>query len=134
MSENSRLSQGLLVGFLAGGAVGAVLGLLYAPKSGKELRGDIRQKSGEIANDVDEYLKDAQAKAKQLINEGKEKSGQMIQDARKKAEDLLHDAETVLQGAKTRVNEESGKLKGAVRAGVDAYKNDPGKEKDKEKS
>ena len=132
MSDNSRVSTGLLIGFLAGGVVGATLGLLYAPKSGKELRSDIRQRSGELADDVDEYLKDAQAKAKQLINEGREKSNTMIRDAKKKAEDLLHDAETVLAGAKTRVAEESAKVKGAVRAGVDAYKSEPGKPESEE--
>jgi gas vesicle protein len=131
MSDNSKVSQGLLVGFLAGGVVGAVLGLLYAPKPGKELRGDIRQKTGELAHDVDGYLKEAQAKAKQLINEGRDKSNAMIQDARKKAEDLLHDAETVLEGAKSRVSTEGGKVKDAVRAGIDAYKNDPNAEGDK---
>ena len=124
MSDNSKISQGLLVGFLAGGVVGAVIGLLYAPKPGRELRGDIRQKSSELANDVDLYLKDAQTKAKDLINEGKAKSNTIIEDAKKKAEELLHDAESVLDGAKSKVADEGGKLKDAVRAGVDAYKHD----------
>ena len=39
---SSDKSKGLLFGFLAGGVIGAVLALLYAPKSGKELRKDIR--------------------------------------------------------------------------------------------
>ena len=36
--DNSGLGKGLFVGFIAGGVVGAVLALLYAPKSGSELR------------------------------------------------------------------------------------------------
>lgn len=44
MSEERGVAKGLFLGFLAGGIVGGVLALLYAPKSGKELRQDIRNK------------------------------------------------------------------------------------------
>jgi gas vesicle protein len=46
MSQNNSV-KGFLIGFLAGGTVGAIVALLTAPKSGKELRVDIKQKSGE---------------------------------------------------------------------------------------
>ena len=36
------MAKGLMMGFLAGGIVGAVVALLYAPKAGRELRNDIR--------------------------------------------------------------------------------------------
>lgn len=39
-----------LKGMLLGLGVGAVLGMLYAPKSGKELRDDIKRKSVEVKN------------------------------------------------------------------------------------
>ena len=42
MSQDNNLAKGFLIGFLAGGAVGAVVALLTAPKSGKELRADIK--------------------------------------------------------------------------------------------
>lgn len=119
---NDNMAKGLLIGFLSGAVVGGIMALLYAPKTGKELRGEIKRKSGEIAEDVEEYLKDAQTKAKQLINEGKEKSATLITDAKHKADSLLKDAETILSDAKKRVAEEGSRLKGAVKAGVDAYK------------
>ena len=36
------------LGALAGAAVGGVIALLFAPKSGKELRQDVRGKTGEL--------------------------------------------------------------------------------------
>jgi len=43
--DNSGMLKGLIIGVLAGGAVGALVALLYAPKSGRELRADIKEKS-----------------------------------------------------------------------------------------
>jgi gas vesicle protein len=126
MSDNA--TRNLLMGFLTGAAVGSLFALLYAPKPGKELRGDLRKKSGELAEDVEEYLQEAQEKAKKLINEGKEKSGALITDAKQRADTLLKDAETILSGAKERVGSESDRLKSAMKAGVDSYKEERDKD------
>jgi gas vesicle protein len=122
MSDNS--TRNLLVGFLSGAVLGGIIALLYAPKPGKELRGDLRRKGGEIAEDIEEYLQDAQDKARTIINEGKERSSALISDAKRKAETLLKDAEHIMSDARSRMTEESGKLKSAVKAGVDAYKDE----------
>jgi len=132
MSE-SNVSKGLLVGFLAGGVVGAALALLYAPKSGKELRNDIRVKADGYMDEADKYIEEAKDKAKDLINEGKKKSEKLISDAKTKSDELLKDAEKVFNDAKSKTNwavnqgkqaleTEGGRLKDAVKAGVDAYK------------
>lgn len=132
MAENN-VGKGLLVGFLAGGMVGAVLALLYAPKSGKELRGDIKIKTDGYLDEADKYLSDAKDKAKDLINEGKRKSEKLINDAKTKSDELLRDAQKIFNDAKAKVAEsaatgketlggESGRLKDAVKAGVEAYK------------
>ena len=44
MSENN---SDLLIGFVIGGLVGVTLGILFAPKSGKETREDIVRKAKE---------------------------------------------------------------------------------------
>jgi gas vesicle protein len=38
MEDNNRGTKGFLLGLLAGGVVGGIVALLYAPKSGRELR------------------------------------------------------------------------------------------------
>src|SRR5690606_7349801 len=104
MSDNNG-GKNLLIGFLAGGAIGALLGLLFAPKSGRELREDIKNKSDEYLNEADRYITDARLKAKDLINEGKRKSEKLIADAKAKSEELLKDAEKIFNDAKLKASE-----------------------------
>ena len=56
-----NMGKGLLIGFLTGSIVGSVIALLYAPKSGKELRGDIKIKSDEFIDDAETYLEEAKS-------------------------------------------------------------------------
>lgn len=98
--EQDGMAKGLIVGFLAGTVVGAVLALLYAPKSGRELRRDIKEKSTELMGGAEEYLARARSKAVDIINEGKRRSENVISDARKQAESLMSDAERIIADAK----------------------------------
>jgi gas vesicle protein len=133
MSRDNGLSKGLLVAFLAGGAIGAIIALLYAPKSGKEFRQDIKSKADDYLDEADKYLSEAKDRARTLINEGKKKSEKLINDARVKSDELLQDAEKIFNDAKSKtatlVNEgkqvlgsETDRIKTAFKAGVDAYK------------
>ena len=55
MSANNRE---LLTGLLIGGLIGAALGILYAPKSGKDTRDDITGKAKDfLAKTKEEYEK-----------------------------------------------------------------------------
>ncbi|NOY05694.1 MAG: YtxH domain-containing protein [Chlorobi bacterium] len=120
--EGTGLSKGLLIGFFTGGLVGAALALLYAPKSGKELREDLRQSADKIIEDAEQYLDTAKKKATELINDGKAKSETLIAEAKTKANELLQDAEDILASAKKRVADEASTVQTAVKEGVEAYK------------
>jgi len=133
MSHENNFSKGLLIGLLTGGAIGAVLALLYAPKSGRELRNDIRLKADDYLDDAERYITEAKDKAIDLINDGKRKSDKLIKDAKDKSDVLLKDAEKMFKDAKTKTGDflETGKenidhkrdqIKSAIKAGVDAYK------------
>lgn len=103
MADNNEESKSsFLVGFLAGGVIGAIIALLYAPKPGKELRADIKNRAGEVVENAEEYVSAARSKAVEIINEGKRKSEGLISEAKKRAESLLGDAEKILTDAKTR--------------------------------
>ena len=125
---SSDNGKGLLFGFISGALVGGLVALLYAPKPGKELRGELLKKSGELADDLEDYMQDAQSKARDIINEGKDKSSALIVEAKEKADGLLKDAETIMQGAKQKVGGEGTKMKTALKAGVDAYKEERSKD------
>src|SRR6266850_2201697 len=94
--ERNGMAKGLLIGLLIGGAVGAVAALLYAPKSGKELRSDIKKKAGDMAEDAEQYMKAARSRTADIINQGKQRSDQLISETKEKAEHILGDAEKVL--------------------------------------
>ena len=133
MSNDNNIAKGFIIGFLAGGTVGAIVALLTAPKSGKELRADIKVKSEEYFDEAEKYLSEAKDKARELINEGKKKSEKIIHDARSKSDDILKDAEKIFKDAKVKTTEsfqvgkerietEAERLKSSVKAGIDAYK------------
>ncbi len=125
MANEGNTVKGFLFGLLAGGAIGAALALLYAPKTGVEFRGDIKKRKDELVEDAEEYISSAREKAVSLINDGKKRADEMISDARKRAEDLLKDAEKVLAGAKEKAGGLAGegeKIRDAVKAGVDTFK------------
>lgn len=73
MSEEKGISAGtVLVSFVAGAAIGAGLALLYAPKSGTEMRGTIADFTEDAVDKIKEYTKEAQEKIKTAIEDGKE--------------------------------------------------------------
>lgn len=138
MDENKTGKGLLLFGLFIGGIVGAATALLTAPKSGRELRNDIRIKKDEYLDDTSEYLEIAKTKATDLINEGKRKSEKLISDAKEKATSLIKDANDVLNQAKhkaTDVSEssretiagETQRIKEAFKAGVEAFNQEKGK-------
>jgi gas vesicle protein len=79
-------------GFILGGLVGAAIALAFAPKSGRELREDVKKRSAGLLDD--EALNDVRAKAEKILADG-----------RKKAEELIHEAESRLEQAKTKAGD-----------------------------
>jgi gas vesicle protein len=132
MSQENGYVKGLFIGLLTGGAIGAIVALLYAPKSGKELRNDIKNKTDECFDETEKFIADAKVKAKDMMNEGKIRAEQMIANAKSKSEELLKNAERIFAEAKSKtgsilsngkeiIDDESSKLKTAFKAGVNAY-------------
>jgi gas vesicle protein len=73
MSEEKGICTGtVLVSFVAGAAIGAGLALLYAPKSGQEMRETIADFAEDAVDKIKEYTKEAQEKIKTAIEDGKE--------------------------------------------------------------
>jgi len=101
--ENSGMAGGVFIGFVAGTIVGAVLALLYAPKTGRELRSEIRQKADEVVGDAEEYLEKAKKRAGEIITEGKKRADTVLTDARKRADTLMNDAERILSTARDKM-------------------------------
>src|SRR4030066_1203663 len=123
MSGNNSV-KGFLIGFLAGGTVGAIIALLTAPKSGKELRGDIKQKSEEYFDEAEKYLADAKNKAGELINDAKSKSQDILNTAGRVFKDAKAKTTGVINSGKEKIETETERLKSSVKDGIDAYNED----------
>lgn len=75
--------------FLLGGAVGAVVALMFAPKSGRELRGDIADAARQGANTAREragdYYEQTRGRATEFYSTAAERAGEIAQTARQAA-------------------------------------------------
>lgn len=97
-NERSAMTKGLVLGLLVGGVAAAALALLYAPKSGVELRGDIREKGKKLAKDLGTFADEAKARTAAVVQE-----------------------------AKRKIAHEEGRIVDAVKAGVEAFKDERGR-------
>jgi gas vesicle protein len=87
--ESAAHSTGFMMGLLCGAAVGAALGLLFAPKPGSELRTQLydsterfRRRAGEVANDA---YNQASGTVEDLMDKGRS----AVRRGRQKAEDAM---------------------------------------------
>lgn len=81
---------------LIGGGIGAILALLFAPKSGHELRGDIadatrkgidrsREAAQQLGDRAGEYYEATRGRAAELYTQAAERVGEVAQNAREAA-------------------------------------------------
>lgn len=81
---------------LIGGGIGAVLALLFAPKSGQELRGDIadatrkgidrsREAAQQLGDRAGQYYETGRERASELYSTASEKVGEVARTARETA-------------------------------------------------
>lgn len=65
--------------FLLGAAVGAAIGLLYAPRTGKETRAHLRRLGEDFVDNVESFGEEVKEKGKKLVEEGKTKIAEVIE-------------------------------------------------------
>jgi gas vesicle protein len=124
MSEDTNnRSQGVGVAwFLAGLGVGALIGVLYAPKSGRETREDLAQR----ASDGKEYIrvrsKQAAEQMGTMVDKGKEQMTQYMGRGRDMADRGRAQWQDFVEKGKNLVNDKSSRLGAAMDAGKEAYR------------
>lgn len=99
---------------LVGGGIGAILALLFAPKSGEELRGDIADATRKGIEKSKETAAHLQEKAGEYYEVSREKAGEFYETAQEKAVDLAEKAKAA--AART-----ANPFSAAIEAGKDAY-------------
>jgi gas vesicle protein len=81
MAENEKDCGNFFKGFVIGGVFGALAGIFFAPKSGKELRFDLKEKGSEVLKDAKEIYGDANMRAKEIIEEAKHQAKELKKEA-----------------------------------------------------
>ncbi|MBM4178748.1 MAG: YtxH domain-containing protein [Ignavibacteria bacterium] len=103
---NGSYTKGFLVGAVVGGAVGAVLALLFAPKAGRELRRDIADRTGDLYDKASEFMNEDSGTPDEMhagfVNEGRIRAERIVSSAKHQADNILSNAEKVLRDAKNR--------------------------------
>jgi gas vesicle protein len=122
MGEDYRRDSGdnistRLTYLLIGGGIGAILALLFAPKSGHELRGDIadatrkgidrsREAAQQLGDRAGEYYEQTRGRAQELYSQAAERVGEVAHTAREAAA------------------RQTGTLSAAIDAGKKAYQDE----------
>jgi gas vesicle protein len=122
---------------LIGGGIGAILALLFAPKSGEELRGDIadatrkgidrsREAAQQLGDRAGEYYEATRERASELYTQAAEKVGEVAQTAREAASRQTGTVAAAIDAGKKAYQEEkrktemSGRLEAAPNYGEKA--------------
>jgi gas vesicle protein len=111
--------------FLIGAGIGAIVALLFAPKSGRELREDIvdatkkgldkgKEAIAQLQEKAEEYYEITKERAEELAERAKEKTGELAEKAKEKAGEIAEKAKEV--AAKT-----ANPISAAIEAGKQAY-------------
>lgn len=101
MSEEVKAPCHFFKGLLIGGTLGALAGIFFAPKSGKELRSDIREKGSEVLKDARGIYDDACRKAKEIIDEAKHQARELKKEAEGTGEKIAGEVQEKISQVKT---------------------------------
>lgn len=83
--------------FLSGAALGAVLGILYAPDKGTNTREKLSYKLDKYKGMLEQFLNDLmEGKDTPLTSEAKSQGAKVVSEAKNKAERLLEDVDELL--------------------------------------
>src|SRR5258705_13986577 len=136
MGNDDNISTRLTY-LLIGGGIGAVIALLFAPKSGQELRGDLadatrkgidrsREAAQQLGDRAGEYYEATRERATELYSQAAEKVGDVAQTARQAAARQTGTVAAAIDAGKKAYQEEkrktelSGRLEAAPNYGEKA--------------
>jgi gas vesicle protein len=71
MTDRGSSAGLVLLSFIVGGFAGGVLGILFAPKSGKETREDIAEAASEMKKEAEKFAREAKDKVDGFVEESR---------------------------------------------------------------
>jgi gas vesicle protein len=119
MAEESK-SYGL-AWFLAGLGVGALVGILYAPKSGRETREDLATGAREGTEYLKARTRQAAEEVSAIVDKGKEQVTEYVERGKEAVDRGRAQWEEFVERGKSLVSEQSTRVASAMDAGRQAY-------------
>lgn len=93
-----KSSSNALMAFLAGAAVGTILGILYAPDKGSNTREKLSFRLDKYKKVLEDFLNDlVSGNESPLASEAKSQGQKVVSEAKDKAERLLEDVDELLE-------------------------------------
>jgi len=127
--DSSDSISNRLTYLLIGGGIGAIIALLFAPKSGHELRGDIadatrkgidrsREAAQQLGDRAGEYYESTRDRAAEIYSQAAERVGEVAQTARETAARKTGTVAAAIDAGKKAYQEEKRKteLSGRIEA------------------
>lgn len=109
--------------FLLGGAVGALAGILLAPRSGRETRGSISNRAGEARERSREAYFDAQERVREHVSKGRDSFDQRPEERAEEesvgAEAEAHEASPDREKLMQKIRETRARLRPQLGDGED---------------
>ncbi len=109
--------------FLAGLGVGALVGVLYAPKSGTETRADLVQSAADAKKKAADYAQQGTDKASDLVEQGKQVAGDYVDRGKEYYEKGRSQWTEYVEKGKGLVSSQQDAVQAAIDAGKEAYVN-----------
>jgi gas vesicle protein len=124
--SNEKQGSSSLGWFVAGLSLGALIGVLYAPKSGRETREDIAAGAREGTEYLRARSKEAVEQVGVLVDRGKAQVGEYIDRSKTYIDKGRAQWDDFVAKGKDFVNEQGDKVSAAVDAGRQAYRSTTG--------
>ncbi|AIE61059.1 YtxH domain-containing protein [Bacillus methanolicus] len=86
--EGNSGSKEFMIGAMIGGVIGAAVALLFAPKSGKELRNNLNEQAIVLKEKTGKFRESVMTKGNSLASAAKEKTVQLREQAKIKGNEL----------------------------------------------
>ena len=117
----------LVKAFVVGGLIGAAIGILFAPKSGKETRQELSLKADELMAKAREEYERASEKGRAAYEAASLRMKEFEGVAREKAGEIGEKVNELATQSAEKLADGSGRLKKAFDAGLEAYREEKNK-------
>jgi gas vesicle protein len=124
MAEEGKIHH--VAWFLAGLGVGALVGILYAPKSGRETRNDLVAGAREGTDYLRKSTQQAAESVGTLVDKGKDQVSEYVDRGREVVDRGRAQWEEFVERGKNIVTDQTTRVSAAVDAGRQAYRTTTG--------